>query len=87
MELEGRVAIVTGASSGIGSAPARLFAERGARLVLAARQAQRLEALASELPGAIAVPTNRTAQAEVHRLVSWAQGHFGQINILINSAR
>lgn len=50
MEISGKVAIITGASGGIGLAAARLFAERGAKVALVARSAERLAALAAELP-------------------------------------
>src|SRR3954462_4428942 len=64
MRIDGAVVVVTGASSGIGAATARLAAARGARLVLAARRRERVEALAAELPDAVAVPTDVTDAAQ-----------------------
>lgn len=81
-----RVAIVTGASRGIGAAIARLLAQRGWRLVLAARSGAELEALAGELPEAVAVPTDVTRAEDVQRLVDTARGRFGRVDALINNA-
>lgn len=86
MELAGKVVIVTGASSGIGAAFARLAAEKGARLVLAARRADRIEVLAAQLPDAIAVPTDVTDFEQVRALVSAAVEHFGRVDVLVNNA-
>jgi len=58
MDVQGKVAIVTGASSGIGLATARLLAGKGAKLALAARSKDKLQTLAQELPDAVAVPTD-----------------------------
>ncbi|HZS86119.1 MAG TPA: SDR family NAD(P)-dependent oxidoreductase [Chloroflexota bacterium] len=84
------VAIVTGASSGIGEATARLFAERGYRVVLAARSAERLEKLAAEIAAAggaaMAVPTDVTDQAAVEALANKAIERFGRIDVLVNNA-
>jgi NADP-dependent 3-hydroxy acid dehydrogenase YdfG len=70
MDLDGAVCIITGASSGIGAATARLLNGIGAQVVLAARRAERLETLAGELPGAHASPTDVTVAGELERLVS-----------------
>ena len=86
MELNGRVMIVTGASSGIGAATARLAHRQGARLVLAARRAERLARLAEELPGSLAVPTDVTQAAAVNALRDQALQKFGSIDVLVNNA-
>jgi NAD(P)-dependent dehydrogenase (short-subunit alcohol dehydrogenase family) len=85
-----KVAIVTGASSGIGAATARELAQRGAHVVLAARRAEELETqvrLITEAGGhAIAVPTDITDPAQINYLVQATQDAFDQIDILINNA-
>jgi NADP-dependent 3-hydroxy acid dehydrogenase YdfG len=86
MEIDRSVAIVTGASSGIGAATARLLAGRGARVVLAARRADRLEALVAELPGAMAVPTDVTDPAQLGHLVERCLDVHGRVDILVNNA-
>ena len=65
MEIEGSVYIITGASSGIGAATARLLGGLGADIVLAARRTERLEALARKLPGSLAVTTDVTIAEHV----------------------
>ena len=86
MEINGKVAIITGASAGIGLATARLFAREGARLALAARSADALDALAAELPGALAIPTDMRDAAAIRRMVETAADHFGRVDILVNNA-
>jgi len=86
MKIDGSAAIVTGASSGIGDATARLLASRGARVVLAARRAARIEALAAELPGAIAVPTDVTDKDQLAHLVERCLEAHGRVDILVNNA-
>ncbi|RRR73100.1 MAG: SDR family NAD(P)-dependent oxidoreductase [Candidatus Viridilinea halotolerans] len=80
------VTIITGASAGIGAATAALFAQAGARLVLAARTPEPLEALVATLPHAIAVPTDVADPEACQRLVATAQRTFGRVDLLINNA-
>lgn len=88
--LEGRVAIVTGASSGIGEATARALAHEGASVAVAARRADRLECLAEAIAagggGALAVPTDVTERRAVDALARRTLDAFGRIDILVNNA-
>ncbi len=85
--LDGRVAIVTGASAGIGVAVARALAELGADVVLAARRIERLEQLTAELPtDSIAVACDVADDAQVDALVARAIDRFGQVDVLVNNA-
>jgi len=86
MDVQNKTVIVTGASSGIGLATARLLARKGAVLVLASRSKGRLEELAREIPGSLAVPADMTKVHEIKRMVETAKAHFGGIDILINNA-
>jgi NADP-dependent 3-hydroxy acid dehydrogenase YdfG len=87
---ESPVILITGASSGIGAAVARLFCERGWRAVLAARRTDRLEALVQEIQArggeALAVTTDVTAVGQLERLVKAALDRFGRIDVLFNNA-
>ena len=84
--LDGRVAIVTGASAGLGSRFARVLHAAGADVVLAARRKDRLEALAEELDGALAVSCDVTDDGDLDRLVGAAVERFGRIDVLVNNA-
>lgn len=86
MDINGKVAIVTGASSGIGLATAKLLSSKGAKLALVARSKDKLEKLAKELPGALAIPADVSKVEEVKNMVKQAFEHFGRIDILINNA-
>ncbi len=84
------VMVITGASSGIGAATARLFAQQGYRVVLAARRKQKLDELAREIGSfggeAWPVQTDITRLEQIEDLVSQSLEHFGQIDILLNNA-
>jgi NAD(P)-dependent dehydrogenase (short-subunit alcohol dehydrogenase family) len=88
--LDGKVAIITGASRGIGAATARAFSTAGASVALAARDEAALDALAAELstnaPGAIAVPTDVGDAAAVERLVAETVRTFGHLELAFNNA-
>ena len=85
--LKNRVVVVTGASSGIGEACAVAFAAKGARVVLAARRAERLAGLVERLgDAALAVTTDVTDEAAVQNLFDRATERFGTIDVLINNA-
>lgn len=84
--LEGMVVAITGASSGIGEATARLLAARGARLVLGARRTDHLERIVAELPHARAVPTDVTRREDVETLVATAVNQFGRLDVLVSNA-
>jgi NADP-dependent 3-hydroxy acid dehydrogenase YdfG len=89
-KLDGAVVVVTGASSGIGRATGLAFAERSARVVLAARRVDALEELAGQCQAAsgqaLAVPTDMTNEAMVAELVRRAVERFGRIDIWVNNA-
>ena len=86
-KLANKVVLITGASSGIGEALARVFAGEGARLALAARSAEKLLALASSLGGgALVLPADMTHPAQVRQMVESTVKHFGRLDILINNA-
>ncbi|HTZ71301.1 MAG TPA: SDR family oxidoreductase, partial [Acetobacteraceae bacterium] len=83
--LTGKVAIVTGASSGVGEATARLLAAEGAALVLAARTEAPLRRVADSI-GGLAVPTDVSRRADLERLVAATVERHGRIDILVNNA-
>jgi NADP-dependent 3-hydroxy acid dehydrogenase YdfG len=89
MELEGQVAVVTGASSGIGRAVARTLAGEGASVVLVARRAERLEELADELNDAgmtaLAVTADVSDEGDVDRVQATTVERFGAADILVNN--
>jgi NADP-dependent 3-hydroxy acid dehydrogenase YdfG len=88
--IEGKVVVITGASSGLGEATARLLFAQGARVVLGARRVDRLQSLADELTAsggkALVVATDVTHCEQVKRLVDAAVQTYGRIDVMINNA-
>ncbi|CAN5427393.1 glucose 1-dehydrogenase [soil metagenome] len=84
--LDGRVALVTGASSGLGDRFARVLHGAGARVVVAARRRDRIDALVADLDGAVAVPCDVAEPEDVERLVAAALEVDGRIDLLVNNA-
>jgi len=90
MKLEDKVAIVTGASSGMGAAIAKRFAKEGASVVAIARRKERLQSLIDEITAdggrAIAVAGDVTSDADVENAVKTAVRKFGKLDIVVNNA-
>merc|ERR1711872_608494 len=88
--LAGKVAVITGASSGIGAATAKLFAQRGASLVLTGRNQENLEKVASACAGAAGKPltiiANLDKEKEVENIVKETVDKMGSLDILVNNA-
>ena len=88
--ISGKVVAVTGASSGIGEATARLLAERGAAVVLGARRTDRLDEIAEQIRGrggrALSHAVDVTRRDDVERLVGAAVEEFGRLDVLVSNA-
>jgi NAD(P)-dependent dehydrogenase (short-subunit alcohol dehydrogenase family) len=84
--LDGKVALVTGASSGLGARFARVLDAAGARVVLVARRRERLEALAGELREALVVPADLSDVERAGDPVAETVSAFGRIDVLVNNA-
>jgi NADP-dependent 3-hydroxy acid dehydrogenase YdfG len=89
MTLNNKVVLITGGSSGIGAAIARLFAARGARIVLAARSEHGLQQTVESLPSeaeSLVIPTDVGDEAQVRVMVERTISRFGGIDVLVNNA-
>ncbi len=89
LQLKGRVALVTGASAGLGRTIARILAEEGCRLALLARRRPLLESLAAELPASaepLLIEQDITARDAGERARDAIQARFGRCDILVNNA-
>ncbi len=87
MRFEGKVAIVTGASTGLGPVMAKMLADEGARVVLAARRAELVEAAAKAIgDAAIAVTADVTQEVDVAAMIDAAMARWGQVDVLMNNA-
>ncbi|WP_229689141.1 SDR family oxidoreductase [Puia dinghuensis] len=88
--IEGKVVVITGASSGLGEATARMLSAEGATVVLGARRAERIQALADQLNKnggkALALTTDVTDVAQVKKLVDSAVEKYGRVDVMVNNA-
>ena len=90
-KLDGKVAVITGASSGIGEATAEALAAEGAAVVVAARREDRLSDLVERINGkeggkALSVECDVTDEEQAHALVRRTRDEFGRVDILVNNA-
>jgi NAD(P)-dependent dehydrogenase (short-subunit alcohol dehydrogenase family) len=86
-KLDGKVAVITGGTSGIGEATVRLFVEEGARVVLCGRSAEAGHRIATELgEAALFVQADVTREDDIVRTVTTARDTFGRLDILFNNA-
>jgi short-subunit dehydrogenase len=86
MNVKDKTAIVTGASSGIGLATAKLLSNKGAKVALVSRSKDKLEKLSKEIPNSIAFATDMSKVFEVKRMIKAVFDRFGRIDLLINNA-
>src|ERR1035437_8090254 len=86
MNIKNKIAIVTGASSGIGLAVAKALAEKGATVVLAARSEDKLKKLMHEIPNSQTIVTDMRKPEDVKNLIAKTKEKFGRLHILVNNA-
>ena len=90
MTIDGKVVAITGASSGIGEATAALLAERGAKVVLGARNPDRLDAVAARISAtggeAVTKATDVSSRGDLMEFVSLATASYGQLDVLVSNA-
>ena len=89
-QVEGKVVVITGASSGIGETSARYLASKGAKVVLAARRIENLEKIAAEIKAnggeAAIMQTDVTKRADLEALINKAVATFGRVDVMVNNA-
>jgi short-subunit dehydrogenase len=86
MNLQNKVGIVTGASSGIGLATARLLGQNGVRLALVSRSKQKLQTISNDIPHSFVIPADMSKPKEIISMVKQTEEHFGRVDILVNDA-
>ncbi len=84
--VDGKIAIVTGASSGLGARFARVLHAAGATVVLTARRIDRLESLSKELPGSISIKCDVASASDREALIAEVISQCGRVDILVNNA-
>ena len=84
--LDGRVVVIAGAGPALGATLARRFADEAAQVVLVARNAERVAAMAAEIDGATAIPADITDADSLAALAAQVQERFGQVDAVINNA-
>lgn len=86
MEVKDKVILITGASSGIGEAAAKLLTKDGAKVALAARSTDKLNELSKELTDSYPVEVDMTKEESIKKMVSDVVDHYGKIDVLVNNA-
>ncbi|MEI6852041.1 MAG: SDR family oxidoreductase [Bacteroidota bacterium] len=86
MDLRGKVVLITGASGGIGEAAALAFSREGCRVAVASRRAEKLQAVASQMPDSLVVAVDLSDVASARATIDRVAEHYGRIDILINNA-
>jgi NAD(P)-dependent dehydrogenase (short-subunit alcohol dehydrogenase family) len=86
IRMDGKVALITGGAGGIGRATAQLMNARGARVAIADIAFERAQALAAELPGALAVHLDLEQAQSIEAMIAQTVGHFGRLDVLHNNA-
>ncbi|VVB70280.1 L-rhamnose 1-dehydrogenase (NADP(+)) [uncultured archaeon] len=86
MEIQGKIVIVTGASSGIGLATAKLLGQNGAKVALVARSKEELEQISEEIPDSLIIVADMTIESDIKKMIQETKNHYGRIDILINNA-
>src|ERR1035437_2476061 len=86
MNVKDKIAIISGASSGIGMATAQLLAKNGAKVVLASRSLSKLQELSKKIPDSLAIRADMTDEGQIKAMVAKTIEHFGRVDILVNNA-
>jgi len=86
MKIKNKIAIVTGASSGIGLSTAKLLTEKGAKVALVARSKEKLTKLSKTLKNSLVVQADMSNEIDVKKMIKKVYKHYGRIDILINNA-
>src|ERR1035437_4230929 len=86
MNVKDKIAIISGASSGIGMATAQLLAKNGAKVVLASRSLSKLQELSKKIPDSLVIQTDMTDEAQIKAMVAKTIEYFGRVDILVNNA-